>query len=97
MMFAGDTIFGFSVSLTVTVKLQTAELPAPSVAVQVTVVVPRGNAVPDGGLQVTLTLSVLGQPPCVVAVNVTTAEHWPGSLLVRILEGQKIETGVQSA
>ena len=37
------------VSLTVTVKDFEAALPAPSVAVQATVVVPRGNVVPDTG------------------------------------------------
>ena len=40
---------GAMVSLTVTVKDFEAALPAPSVAVQVTDVVPRGNVVPDTG------------------------------------------------
>ena len=39
---------------TVTVKLQVAVLFAASVAVQVTVVVPRLKQVPDGGRQVTV-------------------------------------------
>ena len=39
------------VSLTVTVKDFEEALPAPSVAVQATVVVPRGNVVPDAGAQ----------------------------------------------
>jgi hypothetical protein len=42
-------------SFTVTVKEQLAVLPAPSVAVQVTVVVPFGKVEPEGGLQVTVT------------------------------------------
>ncbi len=46
---------GFSVSLTVTVKEQLAVLPEVSVAVQVTVVVPFGKAVPDAGEQLVVT------------------------------------------
>ena len=42
-------------SLTVTVKLQEALLPAASVAEQVTVVTPLGKAAPDAGLQFTVT------------------------------------------
>jgi hypothetical protein len=41
-------------SKTVTVNEQVAVLPAASVAVQVTVVVPRRNAEPDGGRQATI-------------------------------------------
>jgi hypothetical protein len=40
---------------TETVKLQVAVLPAASVAVQVTVVVPTGTTVPDGGTQAAVT------------------------------------------
>ncbi len=47
---------GFSVSLTVTVKLQLALVPFESVAVHVTVVVPVGNVDPEGGLQVVVTV-----------------------------------------
>ena len=39
--------------LTVTVKLQLVELPQPSVAVQVTVLVPTGKVLPLGGLHTT--------------------------------------------
>jgi hypothetical protein len=46
---------GFSVSLTVTVKLQVAVLPDESVAVQVTVVVPLGKLEPEGGVQLVVT------------------------------------------
>jgi hypothetical protein len=38
-------------SVTVTVKLPLADFPAPSVAEQVTVVVPTGNADPEAGEQ----------------------------------------------
>jgi hypothetical protein len=40
---------------TVTLKEQLDELPAPSVAVQVTVVVPSGKADPDAGVQTVVT------------------------------------------
>jgi hypothetical protein len=52
-MFAGQLICGFSVSLTITMKEQVAINPAASVTVQLTVVVPLGNADPDVGLQTT--------------------------------------------
>jgi hypothetical protein len=42
-------------SNTVTVKLHTAVFPAPSLAVQLTVVVPREKTEPDGGIHVTVT------------------------------------------
>ena len=50
-MSAGQVITGASVSLTVTINVQVSALPAGSVAIQVTVVVPTGNAEPEGGLQ----------------------------------------------
>ena len=55
VMFAGQVIVGFALSLTVTVKLQIAVLPDASFAVQVTVVVPFGKVEPDGGLQLPVT------------------------------------------
>jgi hypothetical protein len=48
-MLAGQTIAGASVSLTVTVNEQVAVFPAPSVAVQITVVVPTANMLPEAG------------------------------------------------
>src|SRR5205823_15105090 len=52
-MFAGQVTVGAWLSLTVTVKLQSAELfPLASVAWQVTVVVPFGKVEPLGGVQV---------------------------------------------
>jgi hypothetical protein len=47
-------IVGAVVSCTVTVKLHEAIKPASSVAVQVTVVVPKPKVEPEGGAQVTL-------------------------------------------
>jgi hypothetical protein len=46
---------GGSMSFTVTVKLQDAVAPFPSVAVQVTVVAPTGKVEPDGGAQAKVT------------------------------------------
>jgi hypothetical protein len=45
---------GLSQSLTVTAKLHWAWLPAPSVAVQLTVAVPIENAEPEAGEQFTV-------------------------------------------
>jgi hypothetical protein len=56
LMLAGQMMVGFVVSrATVTVKLQFVLLLQSSVAVQVTVVVPGGKRLPDGGEQVTVT------------------------------------------
>jgi hypothetical protein len=43
---------------TLTVKLQLAVLPPGSVAVQLTVVTPAGNADPEGGVQTTVVLQL---------------------------------------
>ena len=50
LMLAGQVITGNSSSLTVTVNVQAAVLPAASVAVAVTVVAPTANALPLAGL-----------------------------------------------
>ena len=55
VMFEGHATVGFSVSLTVTVKLHVAVFPDASVAVQLTVVVPIGKVEPDAGEQTTVT------------------------------------------
>jgi len=52
---AGQTTTGDSVSLTVTAKLQLLVLPAASVAVQFTDVVPVPKLERDAGLQLTVT------------------------------------------
>jgi hypothetical protein len=69
---AGQVMLGASSSLTVTLKLHDTLLPEASVAVQFTGVVPVGNALPEAGLQFTLTP---GQLSLALAANVTTAEH----------------------
>ena len=52
---AGQSRTGGSVSLTLTVKVQLLVLPAASVAVQVTGVMPVPKLEPAGGLQLTVT------------------------------------------
>ena len=61
-------------SLTVTVNVQVDLLPAASVAVEVTVVMPIGKAEPEGGLETTVTP---GQLSVAVTVKFTTAVHLP--------------------
>jgi hypothetical protein len=56
-MSIGQLIVGGPSSRTVTVNVQVAEFPSASVAVQVTVVVPTANALPEGGLHETVGLS----------------------------------------
>src|SRR5205809_59802 len=89
-MLAGQLIDGFSLSLTVTVKLQALVLPQASVAVQLMVVVSLGKVVPVGGLQACVAPPQLS---VAVAVYVTTAEHFPGSVFVVMLPGQ-VMTGL---
>ena len=72
--------------MTVTVKAQLAALPAPSVTLHVTVVVPLGNVEPDDGEhvgvptpeQLSLTTG---------AGKLTTALHWPVVLPVTMFAG----------
>jgi hypothetical protein len=82
---AGQAMAGCSVSLTVTVNEQSALFPAASVAVQVTVVLPRVNSVPLAGLHATLTPGQLSLAP---ALNTTAAVHFPGSAATSMLAGQ---------
>lgn len=78
MILAGRLQVGASTSFTVTVNEQDVEvLPLVSVAVQLTVVVPLGKAVPDDGLQEVVTP---GQLSFAVGEKLTTAEHCPGSV-----------------
>src|SRR2546422_989019 len=74
-MSAGATIEGEVVSRTVTVKLAEFEFPEESVAVHMTVVVPRGNVEPDAGLHVGVI--VPSTSSVAVAVSVTTAPLGP--------------------
>jgi hypothetical protein len=63
VILAGQVIVGGCVSFTVTVNVQAETLPAASVAVEVTVVVPIGKKLPEAGELTTVTpgqLSVAG-------------------------------------
>ena len=88
-MFAGQTMAGGCVSLTVTVNVQVERLPAASVAVTVTVVVPFTKTDPEAGLETTLRLEQLS---VALTVKLTTAEHRLGAVGVMMLAGQ-IKTG----
>jgi len=87
-MFAGHVIVGGCVSLTVTVKLQLAELLDASITEQLTVVVPFGKVAPDAGVQTGVPTP--GQLSVAVGVNVTTAEHCPASFPWVMFAGQVI-------
>ena len=54
-LFEGSSLSSRQTLKAATVKLQVAVLPDASVAVQVTVVVPTGNGVPEGGTHTTVT------------------------------------------
>src|SRR5215212_10914587 len=87
-------IEGGSASPTVTLNEHVAMLPDASVAVEFTVVVPMGNAKPDGG---TLFTSVPGQLSPEGTLNATTAVGWPGSVFAAMFAGQVIVGGSVSA
>src|SRR5436309_15700410 len=74
---AGQTSTGGSVSLTVTVNVQVLVLPAASMAVQVTGVVPVPKLEPVGGLQLTVTP---GQFARATGREPTTSVHCPGAV-----------------
>ncbi len=71
-MFAGGTIVGFWLSITVIRKEQVAVRPVGLVAVATTVVIPGPNRLPEGGLYVTVTP---GQLETAVAAYVNVAPH----------------------
>jgi hypothetical protein len=95
MTFAGQVMAGGCMSLIVTVNEQLAGLPDASLTVQLTVVVPFGKAVPDGGEQD-------GEPTpeqlsdTVGAAYITTAVQALASVAFIIAAGQVIEGGVVS-
>ena len=89
-MFSISSTTGASVSVTITSKLQKLVLPAASVAVKLTVVVPTGNVSPEAGPLVWRIVA-----PSALSVNSgivksTTAPQTPGSLLRSIFSGQVI-------
>src|SRR6516225_7623460 len=87
-MFLGQVIVG-GAPTTVMVKLQLTELLAVSVAMQTTVLVPMGKALPEGGVHTV----VMPQLPVATGTNVTVAVHLPGSGCVTMLLGQVIFGG----
>ena len=74
-------------SVTVTVKLQVAVLPAASVAVLVTVVVPTAKLLPLAGALATVTP---GQLSVALTVKVTLLLHTPGAAFTARFAGQLI-------
>ena len=80
-------------SFTVTVKLHVDELPAASVAVACTVVVPTGKLEPDAWSVPTDGAEQLSLAP---TVKVTGAAQVPAIALTAILAGQLITGGVLS-
>ena len=78
---------GASTSLTVTVKLQLADLPQSLVTAQATELVPTANTEPEGGTHTARTLPPQ-QPEVVVAAKAAVAEHWPDAAVRRMLAGQ---------
>jgi hypothetical protein len=71
VMSAGQLIIGGSESTTVTLKLLVRVLPAASVAILLTMVVPSGKDEPDGGLVTTVTAE---QSSLASTIKLTTAE-----------------------
>src|SRR6266511_8253 len=89
-MLVGQLIAGGSLSLTVTVKLHVAMLPAASVTRKTLVVTPTGKPDPLANPPV-CAVSAPGQLSLPTGVvYVTTALHWPTSTLVAMLVGQPI-------
>ena len=87
MTLAGHAITGGWMSLMVTVNEQLEELPAASLALQVTVDEPFGKLEPDGGAQTGVTAPQLS---AAVTLNGTTAEQRLGSLPAVMFPGQLI-------
>jgi hypothetical protein len=81
---------GFSLSTTVTVKLQRFVLPLVSLAMHCTVVTPFGKLPPEGGTQ---TIVAPAQLSLTVGSNKTIASHRPGLVFARMLVGQAVTGG----
>ena len=88
-IFAGQVITGGVVSTTVTVNEQLPWLPDASVAAQVTVVVPKGKFVPDGGEHVAALTP--GQLSVAAAVYEVLAVQFAPA--VRLLLAGQVTTG----
>ena len=86
-------ITGGSMSLTVTVKLQVLELPAASVAIACTVVVPTGKLEPDRWSVVTVGTEQLS---VAVTVKLAGAAHVPEIAFTLIFAGHEIDGAMLS-
>src|ERR1041384_480143 len=93
-MLAGQAMVGGSISLTMTLKVQLAVLPEPSVAVCVTVLVPLAKVEPLGRLQLTVTFVQLSLAS---TVHVTLdATQVPAVVFVTISAGHVMVGGWMS-
>src|SRR5687768_11259149 len=91
-MLAGHpTITGFVLSLTMTLKLQVAVFPEPSMAIYVTSVVPIGKVLPGAFVLVNVEREQLSE--AVGGVQVATASQDPFAVS-RTLDGQPVIVGV---
>src|SRR5437899_696269 len=87
---AGQAIMGGSVSMVVTVNVQFVLWPQLSVAMQLTMLIPTPNVLPEGGLQLA---KAPPHPLLLVTTYVTLLlEHWPGSVAATILSGQFMDS-----
>jgi hypothetical protein len=93
VMLPEQVITGGSVSVTVTENVQLELLPAASVAVHTTLVVPFGKLNPDAG---THTIEPPKQLSVKLAVKLTLVVHCPGAALTVMLSGQ-LGTGRSSS
>jgi hypothetical protein len=73
MVLLPPVILHVGLGLTVTVKVHVDELPQPSVATLVTVVIPEENVLPDGGVETIVT--ELLQASDAVTMKLTTLLH----------------------
>ncbi len=87
VIFAGQAMVGFSLSVTMTSKEQLARVSAASVTIKVLVVVPMGNVAPEASPADWVTVCP-GQLSEDVMEKVTAAPQTPGSLLTVIFAGQ---------
>jgi hypothetical protein len=88
-MSPGTVSVGGVESVTVIVKDPDDELPESSVAVQLTVVVPSGNVLPDGGVHTTVGVGSMASTA--LAVYVTTAP--PGPVAGTVMFPGTVRTG----
>ena len=95
--FDRQLIVGFSLSSTVIVKLHVAVLPAASVTLYVSVVVPTGNVEPLPSPVVLDVLSPVQLSVPTGVVYVITAPQVPASLFAVMLEGHEIEGSILSS